>query len=447
MMTGDIFLAYDIRGKVGDQLNPDVSSRVGKALANWLPEEGPVAVGYDMRPDSKELAMALIDGLVNQGREVWNIGRVASDMIYFVVGHHGLAGGAVVTASHNPGEYNGIKLCREQAGGIALDTGLDEVRDLAIANEFADSDTPGKVVEKDIMDAWVEHAIGFLDTGELKKFKIAVDAANGMGGLVMPFVQKKLPFEVTEMYYELDGTFPNHEANPLKPETLVDLQKTVKDNVLDFGVAFDGDGDRAVLIDENGVAVSGSVLSAILAEYFLKKKPGSTVLYNAICSNIVRETIEKHGGKPVRTRVGHTIIKNEMAKHNAVFAGEHSAHYYFEDNFKADSGLVAVMAGIDVLNKSGMRLSELADKYRVYVNIPETNFEVEDKKGTMDRVAEEFSDMEVDWLDGVTVRFENSSWFNLRPSNTEPLLRLNGEAKNQEDLDELIVKVKAAAGL
>ena len=446
-MNTDIFKAYDIRGKVGSELNSDVANRVGKALADWLPKEGPVAVGYDMRPDSEELAESLITGLLEQGREVWNIGRVASDMIYFVVGHFELAGGAVVTASHNPGEYNGIKLCREMAGGIALDTGLDEIRDATAANEFSAADKQGEVVSKDIMEAWVDHAIGFLDTDNLKSYKVAVDAANGMAGMVMPYVQKRLPFEVTELYYELDGTFPNHEANPLKPETLLDLQRTITDNGLDFGIAFDGDGDRAVLVDELGEPVSGSVLTAILAEYFLKKKPGSTVLHNAICSNIVPETILANGGTPIRTRVGHTIIKNEMAKTNAIFAGEHSAHYYFEDNFKADSGLIDALAGIDLLNKSGLPLSQLAEKYRVYLNIAETNFEVEDKEGTMKKVAKSFDDAEVDWLDGVTVRLADDSWFNLRPSNTEPLLRMNAEAKTQQQLDALVEQVKTAAGL
>ena len=445
----DIFKAYDIRGKVGEELTPDVARRIGQAFAEWLEVDGPVAVGYDMRPDSEELSAAFMEGLTMQGRDVWNIGRVASDMIYFVVGKFGLAGGAVVTASHNPGEYNGIKLCREQAGAVGLDTGLADIRDFATANNFDPVEAQGKIHTKDVMDDWVEHALGFIDRENLKPYKIAIDAGNGMAGHVKPHVTKHLPFDVHEMYYDLDGTFPNHEANPLKVETLQDLQERIREHELDFGIAFDGDGDRAVLVDEKGDPLSGSVLSAILARYFLEKNPGATVLYNAICSNIVPETIEKHGGTPVRTRVGHSIIKNNMREHDAVFAGEHSGHYYFDDNWKADSGLIAAMAAIDVLNKSGGTLSELADEFRVYHNIVETNFEVEDKQAVLEHVAAHYEKhhADVDWLDGITVRFGNGDWFNLRPSNTEPLLRMNAEASKPEALDQLVDEVKSVAGL
>lgn len=446
-MNRDIFKSYDIRGKVGSELNADVAERVGKALASFLPEKGSVVVGYDMRPDSKELADALIRGVQSQGRDVWIIGQVASDMIYFATGHYELAGGAMITASHNPGEYNGIKLCREKAGGIALDTGLSEIRDKADANDFIDAEKLGKVIKKDVMEPWIDHVLSFIDVESLKPYKIAVDTGNGMAGAVMPVIEKRLPFEVTRLYYELDGTFPNHEANPLKPETLEDLQQTIRDNGLDFGIAFDGDGDRAVLVDEKGDVVSGSVLTAVLSRYFLNSNEGATILYNAICSNVVPETIEKYGGTSVRTRVGHTIIKNEMQKHNAVFAGEHSAHYYFKDNFNADSGLFAAMIAIQVLNESGKSLSELAQDYLKYENLPETNFEVEDKQSVMEKVAEAFSDEDIDWLDGVTVRFKNGDWFNLRPSNTEPLLRLNAEAADRQRLDELVEKVKLSAGI
>ncbi len=447
-MNPDIFLAYDIRGKVGTDLTPEFARNVGRAFSDFLPQKGPVAVGYDMRPDSKELVEAMIDGLVKQGREVWNIGLVASDMIYFATGHHELAGGVMITASHNPGEYNGIKFCREGAGGVALDSGLDVVRDAMLAEEYLPSKPNGKIVEKNVMKDWIEHVLTFIDTKGLEEYKIAVDAGNGMAGVVMPELEDELPFEFTQLYYELDGTFPNHEANPLKEETLVELKKTIVDNKLDLGVAFDGDGDRAVLVDEKGNAVSGSVLTAILAEHFLTINPGSKILYNAICSNIVPETIESNGGKAIRTRVGHAIIKNKMKEHGALMAGEHSAHYYFRDNFNADSGLIAFIAAIDVLNKSGRTLSELAAKYRIYVNIQETNFEVEDKDGAMKQAAKAFeNDAEVDWLDGVTARFENGSWFNLRPSNTEPLLRLNAEAGDEKTLLGLVDKVKRIIGV
>ena len=449
-MNPSIFKAYDIRGKVGDELNDQVMKLIGQAMAEWLPNKGPIAIGYDMRPDSKELAEALMDGLTEQGRDVMNIGRVASDMIYFATGNYDMAGGCVVTASHNPGEYNGIKLCRELARPIGEDSGLYEIRDMALKNDFTPADTKGSVTEKDVMADWVEHALSFTQVDQLKKYRIAVDAANGMGGLVMPVVAKMLPsFEITELYYELDGTFPNHEANPLKLETLVDLQKVVSDKQLDFGIAFDGDGDRAGLIDEKGDVVSGSVITAILTEYFLSKHPGATILYNAICSNVVPELIEQRGGVGVRTRVGHSFIKGKMQEHSAVFAGEHSGHYYFKDNYNADSGLIAVIAVIEVLNQTGGTLSELADKYRTYISISETNFEVDDKQAVIEKVADVFEDeaQSIDRLDGITVRLSDELWFNLRPSNTEPLLRMNAEAKTQEELDQLVERVKQSADL
>ena len=445
--NSDIFLAYDIRGKVGTELTPQFAENVGRAFSDYLPNEGAVTVGYDMRPDSKELAEAMMRGLVKQGREVWNIGRVASDMIYFATGHYELAGGVMITASHNPGEYNGIKFCREEAGGVALDSGLDIIREAVVSDEYLPEKSGGKIIQKDVMNDWIEHVLSFIDKKNLKNYKIAADAVNGMAGAVLPELEDKLPFKFTRLYYELDGTFPNHEANPLKEETLAELKKTINENDLDFGVAFDGDGDRVVLVDEKGEVVSGSVLTAILAEYFLSKNPGATILYNAICSNIVPETIEANGGKGIRTRVGHAIIKNKMKEHRAVMAGEHSAHFYFRDNFNADSGLIAMIVATDVLNKSGLKLSELAGKYKKYANLPETNFQVEDKQGAMKKVEEAFSDAETDWLDGITVTLHDGSWFNLRPSNTEPLLRLNAEASGKEALSNLVEKIKLEAGL
>ncbi len=442
-MNPDVFLAYDIRGKVGTDLTPEFAENVGRAFSDYLPQNGPVAVGYDMRPDSKELAEAMMRGLVRQGREVWSIGRVASDMIYFATGHYKLAGGAVITASHNPGEYNGIKFCREDAGGVGLDSGLDIIRDAMVADEYLNERTGGKIIEKDVMNDWIEHVLGFIDIDDLKKYKIAVDAGNGMAGAVMPVLQTKLPLEFIELYYELDGTFPNHEANPLKEETLDDLKKTILENKLDLGIAFDGDGDRAVLVDEKGQVLSGSVLLTILAKSFLAKNPSSTILYNAICSNIVPETIKAKGGKAIRTRVGHSIIKAKMKEYKSLLAGEHSGHYYFKDNFNADSGLIAAIAAIDVLNRSDKTLSELADEYRVYENIPETNFHVEDKDAAMKRIAKKFeTESKIDWLDGVTVRLKNGAWFNIRPSNTEPLLRLNVEAKDEKTLSGLVAIVE-----
>lgn len=437
-----IFKAYDIRGKVGSELSPEIVAAVGKAFGEWLPAEGAVAVGRDMRPDSKELAEALIEGLRSRGRDVWDIGEVTSDMIYFAVGRNNLAGGAVVTASHNPGEYNGIKFCREEAKPVGETTGLLEVRDLAIVNDFADNDNSGKVTLKDVTEDWINHVLSFIDPKKLKPLNIAVDAGNGMAGKIFPELEPYVPFDVHEMYFELDGTFPNHIANPLIAENLVDVQAAIKEHGCDAGVAFDGDGDRAVLIDENGEPLTGTVMTALLASHFLKDTPGATILLNAICGRAAFEAIEKAGGKPVRTRVGHSFIKNDMRKYDALFAGEHSGHYYFRNNYMADSGLIAAMIGLYILSVSGKKLSELVAPLRkAYVQIPETNFEVEDKAGTIQKVAETFKDSETDELDGLTVNFENA-WFNIRPSNTEPLLRLNAEAKSQQELDSLVKRVK-----
>jgi phosphomannomutase len=436
-----IFKAYDVRGKVGSELNSETVKRIGQAFGDWLPQSGVVAVGRDMRPDSAQLAEAIITGLRAAGRDVWDIGEVTSDMIYFVTGHYKLAGGAMITASHNPGEYNGIKLCREDAKPVGEESGLFEVRDIAEAGSFKSNPSVGSLTEKDVVEDWITHALSFVNVNKLKPLHIAVDAGNGMAGKIFPELEPYVPFEVEELYFELDGTFPNHIANPLEPKNLVDLQKAVKAQGCDAGIAFDGDGDRAVLVDEKGEPLTGTVMTAILSEYFLKKHKGATILHNAICGRAAVESITKGGGKPVRTRVGHSFIKADMRKHKAVFAGEHSGHYYFKDNFMADSGLIAAVIALAVLGDSGKTLSQLAAPFRkAYVQIPETNFEVSDKQATMEKVSANFKDGEQDWLDGLTVSF-SSYWFNVRPSNTEPLLRLNAEASNNTELNALVKQV------
>ena len=438
-----IFKAYDVRGKVGSELTPAVVEAIGTAFANWLPNEGSVAVGRDMRPDSAELAKAMIAGLTSEGRDVIDLGEVTSDMIYFAVGHYKLAGGAVVTASHNPGEYNGIKFCRDEAQAIGIETGLLEIRDAAIKNQASPADKPGTVTQKDSTADWIQHALSFIDTKELKPLKIVVDAGNGMAGKIFPALEPLVPFKVTEMYFELDGTFPNHIANPLEIKNLKDVIAKIQAEGADVGIAFDGDGDRAVLIDETGEPLTGTVMTSLLAEYFLAKYPGSPILHNAICGRVAPETIRKHGGKPIRTKVGHSYIKSEMRKNQAVFGGEHSGHYYFKDNFMADSGLIAAVVGLAVLCKSGQPLSKLVAPLRQqYVQIGETNFEVSDKDAVMKKIGEHFTEGTQDWLDGLTVNFKDS-WFNVRPSNTEPLLRLNAEATTQADLDKLVAEVTA----
>ncbi len=439
--TQNLFKAYDIRGLVGTELTNDLAEAVGRALGDYLPEAGPVCVGYDMRPDSVELASHVRAGLVKQGRVVYDIGEVASDMIYFAVGHLKAAGGAMVTASHNPGQYNGIKLCREEARGISLEAGLGEIRDAIASDSYKPAAEPGKIEQQDIMEAWVDHALSFVDVKKLKPYHIAVDAGNGMGGLVMPYLEGKWPVRVEPMYFELDGTFPNHPANPLVEANLRDLVNRIRRDRLDFGIASDGDGDRAFLVDEEGQPVSGSVTTAILADFFLKRSPGATILYNANCSRVVRETIEAGGGVGFRTRIGHSYIKQAMREHDAVFAGEHSGHYYFRDNWSADSGLIAAICAIAALSESGLRLSELAAKYQKYAASGELNFEISDKQGKLNELKEIYASGTQDELDGLTVNFPDW-WFITRPSNTEPYLRLNVEADTPELLHEKLAELR-----
>ena len=438
----NIFKAYDVRGKVGSELTPDVANRIGKAFADWLPNGGAVAVGRDMRPDSAELAAALIEGLRLQGRDVIDIGEVTSDMIYFAVGNGELAGGAMVTASHNPGEYNGIKLCREAARPVGLDSGLDQIRDAVVGRSFAAAaSAQGELSNKDITEDWVQHVLSFIDSEKLKPLKLAVDAGNGMAGKIFPELEPYVPWEVTEMYFELDGTFPNHQANPLKFETLADLIAMIKKHKLDGGIAFDGDGDRAFLIDETGEVLTGGAMSAMLADYFLELHPGSSIIYDARNSRTVPKVITEKGGKPLITKVGHANIKQVMHEHNAPFGGEASGHFYFRDNWYADSGLIGAVIGMYVATLSGKKLSALRKQYTAFAAIPETNFTVEDKAGALERLSKAYAGKPQDTLDGLTVDLGNGAWFNVRPSNTEPVMRLNAEAKTKPELDQLVAKV------
>lgn len=440
MDTSHIFKAYDIRGLVGSELTPAVAKQIGNALAVWLPADGPVAVGRDMRPDSAELAAALIEGVREQGRDVWDIGQVTSDMIYFAVGHYQLAGGAMITASHNPGAYNGIKLCADQAKPIGTESGLQEIQQLL--SSPAVNPQKGALHQKDCIGDWIDHVLSFISPEALKPLHIAVDAGNGMAGKIFPHLQDHTPFTVEQLYFDLDGTFPNHVANPMVPEALTDIQEVIRSKHCDAGLAFDGDGDRAVILDETGEPLSGTVLSALLAEHFLRQSPGQTILLNAICGLAAYETVEAMGGKAVRTRVGHSYIKADMRKQNAIFAGEHSGHYYFKDNFMADSGLIAAIIGLAVLCESGKPLSELVAPLRQkYLAITETNFTVTDKDAVIEKLANAFAKEQQDMLDGLTVRFADRSWFNVRPSNTEPLLRMNAEAPSQQRLTELAATI------
>ncbi len=439
----NIFKAYDIRGLSMEELTPEVTHAVGRALADFL-KPGPVGVGRDMRTDSEALADGLIKGLVEQGREVVDVGLVTSDMIYFAVGHLDLAGGAMVTASHNPGKYNGIKLTADRVRPIGMDTGLADIRAAVVGDTFKPAAPGGKVRHESVMQDWVDHALGF--AGKLAPIRVGIDCGNGMAGLVVPVLAAKTPLQISSLYLELDGSFPNHVANPLIFENVVDLINLVKAESLDAGIAFDGDGDRAFLVDETGALISGSILGALLAVKFLAEFPGATILHNAICSRILPETILAHGGVPIRTRVGHSFIKASMREHNAIFAAEHSGHFYFRDNYNADSGLIAALSALGVISDSGEKLSELIAPFHKYANSGEINSTVDNNDQAIDRVAQAFADGEQDHLDGLTVNYPDW-WCNVRPSNTEPVVRLNVEATSQDLMqaktDELLALIRS----
>lgn len=438
-MNAAIFKSYDIRGKVGTELTAAGCMDIARAFAEWLPTKGIVAVGYDMRPDSAELAEAFMKGLQRQGRTVWNIGQVTSDMIYFAIGKFDLAGGAVITASHNPGEYNGIKLYRDRVTPVGLDSGLDAVRDAAIDRTFQDiAVAPGWRKDKDITEEWVEHCLGFVK--KLGNFHIAIDAGNGMAGAILPHILPQLPLKVEEMYFEPDGTFPNHEANPQKPENLADLMTVVKDKKLDFGIAFDGDGDRAGFVDDQGRMVLGSDLMSIVAEYYLRKYPGAQIVHEVRTSRATTELIQKWGGIPIRTKAGRVYIGAKLREISAPFGGETTGHFFFTENFDADSGLITALVAMQAITDSGKKLSQLVDEYHLYAMGPEINFEVTDTTAVLERLRESFSDAQLDELDGLTVNYP-TKWCNVRASNTEPVIRLNAEANSQEELDEFVAKI------
>ncbi|MDZ7786339.1 MAG: phosphomannomutase/phosphoglucomutase [Candidatus Saccharibacteria bacterium] len=439
----EIFKSYDIRGTVGDQLTTDTVEKIARCYANWLPEKGIVAVGHDMRADSKDLAQSFISGLISQGYDVWDIGLVTSDMIYFAVGKWNLAGGAVITASHNPGKDNGIKLYRDQVIAIGLDAGLSEIRDKFIANEVPqDTKEQGSVSHKSITEEWVDHCLGFID--ELSGFNVAIDAGNGMAGEILPAILSKLPIRSKNMYFELDGSFPNHEANPQKVENLRDLTGEITKNQLDFGIAFDGDGDRAVFVDDQGRPVLGTDLMSIIAKRYLQKYPGAKIVHDVRTSKATQELIREWGGEPVRTKAGRVNIGSLMRKVGAPFGGETTGHMFFTENYDADSGLITALVAMQALTDSGKKLSELVDEYRRYEMPQEINIKTNvDKTKVFAKLKQIFEDADFDELDGLTVWIDKSTWFNLRASNTEPVMRLNAEAKTKKELDQLIRKVQS----
>ena len=432
-----IVKAYDIRGTVPEQMDAELTHALGRAAAVVL--GGPeIVVGRDMRPTGPELAEAFMAGVRSQGVGTVDIGLASTDLLYYASGDMGLPG-VMFTASHNPAEYNGMKFCRAGAEPVALDTGLAEMRDLildgALPDEAAEPGTH-RTVEGTI-DAFADHVRSFVDVDALKPLKVAVDAGNGMGGLVVPAVFDDLPFEVVPLYFELDGTFPNHPANPIEPENLLDLQAAVREHGCDIGLAFDGDADRMFCVDADGNGVSPSLVTAVIADTTLRAHPGETVLYNLICSRTVPETVRAAGGTAVRTRVGHSYIKQVMAETGALFAGEHSGHYYFADNYRADSGLIAAVILLQALSVSGGTMADLVAPYDKYAASGEINSTVTDQQAAMDAVRTHFGDdAEISEPDGLLVEADRW-WFNLRPSNTEPLLRLNVEGDDEATMVEI----------
>jgi phosphomannomutase len=446
-----IVKAYDIRGVVPDQLDEDVARALGAAFVRVTGAAGgAVVVGHDMRPSSPALAAAFAAGAAGQGADVVHIGLAATDQLYFASGHLGLPG-AMFTASHNPARYNGIKLCRAGAAPVGQDSGLAEIRALAERGLPAYDGAPGSVSHRDVLAEYGAYLRALVDLRAARPLKVVVDAGNGMAGHTVPSVLQGLPLEVVPLYFELDGTFPNHEANPLDPANLVDLQAAVRAEGADVGLAFDGDADRCFVVDERGEPVSPSAVTALVAVRELAKHPGGTVVHNLITSRSVPEIVREHGGKPVRTRVGHSFVKAEMARTDAVFGGEHSAHYYFRDFWRADTGMLAALHVLAALAEDGGPLSGLGRRYERYVSSGEVNSDVGDAGRSAERVAAVRASFagrdgtEVDELDGLTVSGDRW-WFNVRPSNTEPLLRLNVEAADADTMrwvrDEVLALVR-----
>ena len=433
MALDRIFKAYDVRGVYPEELDEDAARRIGGAFAQFAGARA-VVVGRDARPSSPSLVAAFTDGVTSRGTDVVDIGLATTDMLYLASGRLDLPG-AMFTASHNPPRYNGLKLCREGAAPVGEDSGLQEVRVLAERDPGAAASTRGKVETRDMVDEYVDHVVSFVDPIAMAPLTVVADAANGMAGLVLPPIFDRLPCKLVGLYLDLDGTFPNHPADPIQPENQEDLRRAVVEHGADIGLAFDGDADRVFVVDDQARGVSGSLITALVAEVMLEREPGARIIHNLITSWVVPEVIREKGGEPIRTRVGHSFIKKVMAETEAIFGGEHSGHYYFRDHYRADSGIIAALMVLDRLSRAGVPLSQLLDPYRRYHASGEINSEVEDQAAAIMRVAAAFADGRIDRTDGLTVEYDDW-WFNVRPSNTEPLLRLNVEARTPELVEE-----------
>ena len=434
-----VFKAYDIRGRTDTgELDESLVRKVGYAFAAEV-DRSPIAVGRDCRLSSPRLAAAFIDGVTSYGTDVLDIGEVATDIVYYVSGARDVPG-VMITASHNPGEYNGIKLCRAGAVPIGSDSGLDDIKQRVLEGD-TDGRGGGSVSGIDPLPGFVDHLLAIVDPASIGPLRVVVDGGNGMAGIVLSRVFDRLSAQLIGLYLEPDGTFPNHPADPLQPENLTDLTVAIDREHPDLGVAFDGDADRAFFVDDRGVPLSGSTTTALIARWFLAQDPGATIVHNLITSRSVPEIITEHGGVPIRTRVGHSYIKKVMADTGAVFGGEHSGHYYFRDNYRADSGMLAMLVLLRVITESGRPLSALRTDVERYVASGEINLRVEHHEAALSAVTEAFDSHAIDRIDGLTVDL-GDSWFNLRPSNTEPYLRLNVEAPDAADVDSLVDRIR-----
>ncbi|MFN2615470.1 MAG: phosphomannomutase/phosphoglucomutase [Actinomycetota bacterium] len=439
-----IFKAYDVRGIYPAELDEDVAHRVGRAFVQLLDARS-VLVARDMRASSEPLSTAFISGALQQGADVVDLGLCATDEMYFASGTLNMPG-VVFTASHNPAAYNGMKLVRAGALPVGADTGLADIKLLAQRNDFERPPRLGKLTRNDVLAGYVEHLLGFVDVESLRPLRVVIDAGNGMAGLTVPAVFARLPFEVIPLYFELDGTFPHHPADPIQAENLEDLRKAVVEHGAVCGLAFDGDADRVFFVDERGEPVLASFLGAMVAAAILDRNPGEKVIYSLTCSRAVPEVIREHGGEPVRTRVGHSFIKQVMAETGAIAGVEHSGHFYFRDHFRADCGMIAALLALQVVSRSDGSLSHALEPYSSrYWNSGEINSTVADKEGTIERLADAYKEGRQDRTDGLTVEYDDW-WFSVRASNTEPLLRLNVEHRDAVEgarrRDELLAMIR-----
>jgi phosphomannomutase len=444
-LNPDIFKSYDIRGIYPAEFDEAAAERIGRAFVQYL-QPATIGVGRDMRVSSEALFRAFAKGATAQGADVVDLGLTSTDEFYFAVGHFGYPAGAMITASHNPKEYNGLKLCRENAIALSGESGIFAIRDLATSSAFAPAARAASITALDPLPAFVEHCLSFIDVAAIRPLKIAVDAGNGMAGHIVPAVFKRLPVKLIPLYFDLDGSFPNHPASPIEPENMADLQAAVRVNNADLGAAFDGDADRVFITDEHGALVGGDMVTALVAKELLRSHPGATILYNLICSRSVPEIIAANGGVPVRTRVGHSHIKAIMRERDAVFGGEHSGHFYFRDNYFADSGLITLLLVLQLVSRQDGPLSALLRPLDTRVRSGEINSRVRDSAAKMAELERRYADARIDHLDGVTIQYD-TWWANVRPSNTEPLLRLNVEADDANTLaakrDELLAIIRS----